>query len=500
MAFATGSQIRPELSAVDYTPFLQAAGQSAQMQAQGIASFASGVSQGIQNFLKKKEEKQNEQEGIAFIKSFDPSLSDEAAKAGYKAAGGAAAFVKFKTDMAQAQLTQRLNQKQVDEMERALAEKKKLDEAMRESTAPAAVSEIMAGVPFEKLSTGTRAFTQPSTSTADFVSRAQRAGISPTTYAPVALTLSQVEENLSKAEQLRGAKPEGVEMLRFRSQMAEKEMEARVQRRADEISFKQAGAKPLLNAAEELRAQALASKQTETGERTRLVEKVNPDTGEKDVYKQTLDISGNLVSEVPQFRPTPTPKEQAAAAELVENTKSAVKWMNDYEENLSSANIRVARNQTALKLLESGQVKTGPAATYVQAVRRLMSSFGGDPKTIDDTAKFGVVVNILGDQLINYFQKTKGAISDYETKYFARLAANENKTPEENIAILKMAIAIDERTGKAQEALDAAKERGEVKGAVQEREFIRTFVKKNPLDFDALSFVPDSIVERNLRR
>jgi hypothetical protein len=499
MAVATGSQIRPELSAVDYTPFLQAAGQSAQMQAQGIASFASGVSQGIQNFLKKQEEKQNEQEGIAFIKSFDPSLSDEAAKAGYKAAGGAAAYVKFKTDMAQAQLTQRLNQKQVEEMERALAEKKKLDEAMRESTAPAAVSEMMAGVPFEKLSTGPRAFTQPSTSTADFVSRAQRAGISPTTYAPVALTLSQVEENLSKAEQLRGTKPESVEMLRFRSQMAEKEMEARVQRRADQIAFGKAG-EPLLNAAEELRAQALASKQTETGERTRLVEKINPDTGEKDVYKQTLDISGNLVSEVPQFRPHPTPKEQAAAAELVALTNSAVKWMDAYEENLSSANIRVARNQTALKLLESGQVKTGPAATYVQAIRRLMSSFGGDPKTIDDTAKFGVVVNILGDQLINYFQKTKGAISDYETKYFARLAANENKTPEENIAILKMAIAIDERSAIADKALNDAKERGEVKGKIQEQEFIRSFLKKNPIDFDALSSVPDPVVERNLPR
>ena len=43
MAVATGSQIRPELSAVDYTPFLQAAGQSAQMQAQGIAAGVGGA-------------------------------------------------------------------------------------------------------------------------------------------------------------------------------------------------------------------------------------------------------------------------------------------------------------------------------------------------------------------------------------------------------------------------------------------------------------------------
>jgi hypothetical protein len=500
MAFATGSQIRPELSAVDYTPFLQAAGQSAQMQAQGIANFASGVSQGIQTFLKKQEEKQNEQEGIAFIKSFDPSLSDEAAKAGYRAAGGAAAFVKFKTDWSQAQLAQRLNQKQVEEMERAITEKKALDEAMRGATAPTAVSEIMAGVPFEKLPTGARAFTQPSSSAQDFIVRAQRAGVSPTTYAPVALTLSQVEENLSKAEAARATKPESVEMQRFKQQFEEKQTSDRIQRRADEIAFNAPNGKPLLNAAEELRAKALASKQTETGERTRYVEKVNPDTGEKDVYKQTLDISGGVVSEVPQFRPTPTPKEQAAAAEQVELARAAVKWVADYEENASSAATRVERNKVALGLLESGAVKTGPAAGYVQSVRRLMSSFGGDPKTINDTANFGVVVNILGDQLINYFQKTKGAISDYETKYFARLAANENKTPQENIAILRMAIAIDERTGLAQDALAAAKERGEVRGKVQEKEFLQNFVRKNPLNLEALSFVPDPVVERNLRK
>jgi hypothetical protein len=63
MAVATGTQIRPELSAVDYTPFLQAAGQSAQMQAQGIAALGAGALKGFESYVQQtKENKQLEAE------------------------------------------------------------------------------------------------------------------------------------------------------------------------------------------------------------------------------------------------------------------------------------------------------------------------------------------------------------------------------------------------------------------------------------------------------
>jgi hypothetical protein len=54
MAVATGSQLRPELSAVDYTPFQQAAGQAAQMQAQGIAAASSGLLGAIREYSQNK--------------------------------------------------------------------------------------------------------------------------------------------------------------------------------------------------------------------------------------------------------------------------------------------------------------------------------------------------------------------------------------------------------------------------------------------------------------
>lgn len=68
MAVATGSQIRPELSAVDYTPFLQAAGQSAQMQAQGIGAAVGGAVKGFEGYVQNKE---REKQAQGVIKAAD---------------------------------------------------------------------------------------------------------------------------------------------------------------------------------------------------------------------------------------------------------------------------------------------------------------------------------------------------------------------------------------------------------------------------------------------
>jgi len=78
----------------------------AQSRLAGGMALLGGVSQGIDAFLKKKEEKKNEQEAIAFVKTQFPGIDDAAAKAGIKATGGAGAFIKFKQDMEQTQKSQ----------------------------------------------------------------------------------------------------------------------------------------------------------------------------------------------------------------------------------------------------------------------------------------------------------------------------------------------------------------------------------------------------------
>ena len=98
MAFQTGSQLRPELSAVNYTPFLQAAGQAAQMQLQGNAALAKGLEDVAGKVTKAIQERQAQDEAVQLVKSLYPGIDDKTALYGVKSAGGGTAFIKFKTD------------------------------------------------------------------------------------------------------------------------------------------------------------------------------------------------------------------------------------------------------------------------------------------------------------------------------------------------------------------------------------------------------------------
>lgn len=201
-----GSTINPALGRVDYSPLAQGLAMGGQLAAQGMSNFGQGVTQGIQSFLRNQEEKKNEQEGIAFIKSQMPGIDDATAKAGLKAAGGAAAFVKFKSDMAAQQDADRMRRLQLSEMERQAAEQSRLNAAM---TASPAQQAITAGSSFENLPTGTKAFLPSApTSTYDFINRATSSGASPSTWLPQAIQFSQLEENVAQARQRMANKPE----------------------------------------------------------------------------------------------------------------------------------------------------------------------------------------------------------------------------------------------------------------------------------------------------
>lgn len=295
-------------------------------------------------------------------------------------------------------------------------------------------------------------------------------------------------------------KPVSIEALRYQSQQEKDAAEARIKTRADQIALGQQGS-PLANKAEENAAMVAASKIYEAGLRPNVVEETNPQTGRTEFFTETRDITGKLVGRKPVYAPNLTPEEQATAAEQVATAQSAVKWVDQFSENASSAGVRLAKNKAALALLESNKVQTGPGAPIIQIGRRLFAAYGGDPKTIADTANFGLLTNLLGEQVFEYFSRTKGAISDYESKQFANLAAKENKTVAENVAILKIAVLLDERTQAANKALRQAIKNGEVKTARDQRMFIEDYVDSNPIDFNLIpAQAVDPIIERNLRR
>jgi hypothetical protein len=117
MAFQSGTQVNAALGRTDFTPFLQGALQGAQAQArggellgQGLAGLGQQVATGIEKYYKKEEEKGIEQQGVEFIKSNVPGIDDKAARAGLKAAGGAAAFVNFMSSQRQSQETAKQKQ------------------------------------------------------------------------------------------------------------------------------------------------------------------------------------------------------------------------------------------------------------------------------------------------------------------------------------------------------------------------------------------------------
>jgi len=74
MAIATGSQIRPELSAVDYTPYLQATGQAAQMQARGAETIAAGALKGFESIIQQQKENKQLNAEIKAAETFGNSL------------------------------------------------------------------------------------------------------------------------------------------------------------------------------------------------------------------------------------------------------------------------------------------------------------------------------------------------------------------------------------------------------------------------------------------
>jgi hypothetical protein len=299
---------------------------------------------------------------------------------------------------------------------------------------------------------------------------------------------------------LRAPKPTSIEALRYQSQQEKDAAESRINTRANQIALGEKGS-PLPNQAEENAAMVAASKIYEAGLRPNVVEVPNPQTGRTEFFTETRDITGKLVGRKPVYAPNLTPEEQATAAEQVATAQSAVKWVDQFSENASSAGVRLAKNKAALALLESNKVQTGPGAPIIQIGRRLFAAYGGDPKTIADTANFGLLTNLLGEQVFEYFARTKGAISDYESKQFANLAAKENKTVAENVAILKIAVLLDERTQAANKALRQAIKNGEVKTAREQRMFIEDYVDSNPIDFNLIpAQAVDPIIERNLRK
>jgi hypothetical protein len=405
-----------------------------------------GVSQGIDAFLKKKEEKKNEQEAIAFVKSQFPGIDDAAAKAGIKATGGAGAFIKFKQDMEQTQKSQ-------------------------QAASYAAMLSQGGGQPPPGISRQMLDQFDPQV-------RLEGENI----YLRTAQQRANLDVTNAQANALAG-QGQSVEERRFQQQQIENARNAAISNRARQITFGQGG-ESLPDRNDELAAKAEAAKISEAGRTETSESRVDPKTGKTITERVTRDITGKVIGSEP-IRLDRTPDEDRESTILTKQAEIDVAWVDRFRNASSDANVRIAQNTRAIDLLSSGDVTTGPGTPILQAMNRVFVSFGGSPDDIKKVADYGLAVNLLSNQLLDYFSKTKGAISDYETKRFSDFAANERKTPEENLAILRMMVEIDSRNQRALSDMNKQK----ITDPRDQRRFLEQYAENNRLDFSQLESV-----------
>lgn len=196
MAIATGSQIRPELSAVDYTPFLQAAGQSAQMQARGTENIAAGLANlgqqagsAIKEYYAKKEAKDAENNAVSLVQTkieSNPSL---------------ASFLGLKKDQSGAfdskairAAVKTVGVPSILNAAKTLDEEEKLKGLFSETNAAPAAAAIQGGASFEQLPTGAAAYKPAPMSVEQFIPRAIAAGMKPNEIAGISNAMVNARE------------------------------------------------------------------------------------------------------------------------------------------------------------------------------------------------------------------------------------------------------------------------------------------------------------------
>lgn len=429
-----GSTINPALGRVDYSPLAQGLAQGGQLAAQGLSNFGTSVAQGIQTFLKKQEDKQNEQEGINFIKAQFPGIGDAEAKAGLKAAGGAAAFVKFRQDMAQNQMAQKVQALQLAEMERGVAEQERLRQAL---ATPSAASAIQAGARFEQLPTGQEAFSTAPTGVDEFLRRAMTARVSPALYAQPALQLAQVQ-NLQSEAAARG-------------------------RPKAELGY------PTFEAANK--------------ELNRLVKE---GAFAQDTVGTVKFDNGRFVIES-----SVKPARQIQDPELESRVRIAEKGLLSDIEAGDQARRLLPQTNRMISALEGG-LKTGRFAQAKTAFLGFADALGFD---VDEAklAKAEEFEAYATQQILGFFQQTKGSVSNKENEIFAAMGPGVPRTSATN----KLLLGVIRERQKLEAAIGDNARRGNEEGwtqskiATERRKLIEEYDKKLP-DIGSLTIInPD---------
>ena len=227
MAVATGSQIRPELSAVNYAPYLQATGQAAQMMARGSENIAAGLANlgqqagaAIKDYYAKKESKQLEDDAISLISTKiekNQSLGD---------------FIGVKRDKdgildkkALRVAVKTVGVPAILSAAKSLDQEEKLKGLFGETNPPAAATAIQGGASFEQLPTDSAAYKPAPIGFQQLMQRGLAVGMNPSDIAALGNAMTNAREAEIRAQ----PKPrDPVEILKINAELDKLRSDARL--------------------------------------------------------------------------------------------------------------------------------------------------------------------------------------------------------------------------------------------------------------------------------
>lgn len=370
--FQTGSQINPSLGRVDYSAYAQGAAAGGQAIGQGIANLGQGIASGIEQYGKQKKEN----------KQLEAKL-----KGSIVALEGLGQIAKGVSPEADASYTGLMS---------------KLNDPSISITEKVALSDAAQGTLKELISFGIQANTKRDAATATNLglASAQSGKPIPSIYNP------EIMASASKQALEFSAQRAALESARLNQAKTEAETDV-IKAAPTSKEF------DTINEAQMLANQMAAAAGGSAIGRT----EYNPKTG-----KLFPVVTQKQLPQVPD-------------PELVGRVESFNKEIQGFIDNGTTARQIAPQVNTLLKLISTDKLDTGAFEEFKLKGRSFAKGLGF---SVDETslANSEQAKSMFGRMILEYFQQTKGSISNAENQLFASFGPELGKSKKANEAIL----------------------------------------------------------------